>query len=98
MTTIAPVRDFIVVEKDVSETKSPGGIVMVSHTDTGKQVRGTVLSVGSGRVTENGAVVVPEVCPGDRVIFNFGSAIEVPLDDKKFFLLREDAIMCVLRD
>lgn len=94
---IHPIRDQIVVTKGREEEKvSPGGIITVS-VGTSKNVEGTVITVGSGRVTMNGNIVPLEVKAGDKVLFNPSMANEVQVDGRNFFVIREDAINALLR-
>lgn len=92
---VIPIRDFIVVSKDAGPEKTPSGLY-IAHTEE-KNVTGTVLSVGSGRVSMNGTVVPLEVKTGDRVMFNKNMATEVKEGDNAVFVLREDQVICVVR-
>lgn len=90
-----PIRDQIVVTKNDAESVSAGGIHIVVHEE--KNVQGTVLSVGSGRVSISGTVVPLEVKVGDTVLFNKNTAVEVKdKQGKSVYVLREDAVLCVL--
>lgn len=93
--TVKVLRDSIVVTKDPVAEKSAGGL-FVAHAET-KVVTGTVVAVGSGRITMAGAVVPLEVVVGDRVVFNKSMATEVTDNEVVFFVLREDAITCILQ-
>lgn len=93
---IFPVRDQVVVSKEKEGEKvSPGGIITVSVAPS-RNVEGTVVAVGSGRVTMSGVVVPLEVAVGDKVFFNPSQATEVSVDGNTFLVLREDAVI-VLR-
>jgi chaperonin GroES len=92
---IIPIRDFIVVSKeDATQTTSSG--LYIAHAEE-KNIKGTVLATGSGRVTMNGSVVPLDVSKGDTVLFNKNSAIEVKDGEKVVFVLREDNVICILR-
>jgi chaperonin GroES len=96
--SVHPIRDQVVVAKEKEGEKvSPGGIIHVSVSTTSKNVEGTVLAVGSGRVTMSGQVVPLDVKVGDKILFNPNMATEVQDDGKNFLVLREDAVLCVLR-
>jgi chaperonin GroES len=93
---VHPLRDFIVVSKDAStETRSPGGLVLVKVVEN--VVTGSVLAVGSGKVSSNGTSVPLEVAVGDKVVFNSNVATELKSDDGAVFLLREDNVLAVLK-
>jgi chaperonin GroES len=94
--TVQPIRDFIVVSKNSEqEERRPSGIVLVA-TET-KNVTGTVLAVGSGRVSMNGTVVPLEVNVGDKVVFNKNTATEVKDGHETVLVLREDQVICILK-
>jgi chaperonin GroES len=93
---IHPIRDQVVVSKQKEAEKiSPGGII-TPNMSSNRNVEGTVVAAGSGRVTMSGNVVPLEVKTGDTVLFNPGQAIEVQNEGSTFFVLREDAVI-VLR-
>ena len=88
---VHPIRDQVVVTKHKdSEKVSPGGIITVSLVP--KNVEGTVVAVGSGRVTMSGTIVPLEVKVGDKVLFNPSQANEVQVGDDTVLVLREDAL------
>ena len=94
--SVHPIRDFIVVSKDsTQEEVSKGGILMVSQE--AKTVTGTVLAVGSGRVSMSGAVIPLEVSRGDKVVFNKNVATEVKDGHDTVYVFREDQVIAVLR-
>jgi chaperonin GroES len=93
--TVQPIRDYIVVRKEEAAAKSSGGLY-IAHADE-KNVKGTVVAVGSGRVTMTGTIVPLDVSLGDRVLFSKSSAIEVKDGDETLHVLREDAVICIIR-
>lgn len=94
--SVQPIRDFIVVTKDSGPEKTPSGIY-IGHTEAEKNVTGTVVAVGSGRVTMNGSVVPLDVAVADKVVFNKNHATEVKEGEAAFWVLREDQVICILR-
>lgn len=93
--SVHPIRDFIVVTKDAGPEKSPGGL-FIAHTEE-KNITGTVIAVGSGRVTMNGSVVPLDVNVGDKVVFNKNLATEVKDGGESVLVLREDQVLCILK-
>jgi chaperonin GroES len=93
--SVHPIRDFIVVRKEESDEKSSSGLY-IAHVDE-KNVKGTVVAVGSGRVTMNGTVVPLDVQAGDKVMFNKNNATEVKEKDETLLVLREDSVICILK-
>lgn len=93
--TVQPIRDFIVVRReDAAQTTTSG--LYIAHAEE-KNVKGTVIAVGSGRVTMSGSVVPLDVQTGDKVLFNKSSAVEVKDGNETLLVMREDNIICVLK-
>lgn len=91
MSARQPLRDMIIVSKD-EQAKTTASGLYIAHTEE-KVVEGTVLSVGSGKVTADGTVIPLEVKPGDRVVFNKNFATEVTKNGETVLLLREEQIL-----
>ena len=91
---IRPLHDRVVVKRMEEERTSAGGIV-IPDSATEKPVRGEVLSVGNGKVSENGDVRPLDVKVGDQVLFGKYSGTEIKIDGEDFLVMREDDIMGV---
>lgn len=94
--TITPIHDFIVVEKKASETKTASGLVLTAPTDE-KMVQQEVFACGPGRLSDSGSLVPLSVKVGDKIVFSKSSAVEMKVEDKLYWVLREDAVICVLK-
>ena len=93
--SVLPIRDSIVVTKDSGPEKTQSRLY-IAHAEE-KNVVGTVLAVGTGRPSMNGSVIPLEVRVGDRVLFNKNIATEVKDGSDTVLVLREDAVICVIR-
>jgi chaperonin GroES len=93
--SVQPIRDFIAVSKNDAPKTTASGLFVATIEE--KNVQGTVLAVGSGRITMNGSVVPLEVQVGDVVLFNKNLAVEVKDGDSSVFVLKEDQVLCVIR-
>ena len=89
---IRPLHDRVVVKRMEEERTSAGGIV-IPDSATEKPVRGEVLSVGKGKIAENGDVRPLDVKPGDQVLFGKYSGTEIKIDGEELLVMREDDIM-----
>ena len=90
------IRDHIVISKDTEEdTKTASGLVIV-RTEPEKNISGTVLVVGSGRITMSGTIIPLEVSVGQKVVFNKNMATEIKHDGETVYVLREDQVLCIL--
>jgi len=92
---VKPVRSMILVSKKEAEEKTASGLFMPGNVDE-KMSTGEVVAVGSGHLTSGGAVVPLEVNVGDNVMFDNSTALQITVDGKKLFALREDQIYCIL--
>ena len=89
---LKPLADRVLVEVDVEESKTAGGILL-PDTAQKKSQRGTVIAIGSGKVLDNGERLPFEVAVGDRVLFAKYSGVDIEEGGKKFLLLSERDIL-----
>ena len=66
---IRPHRGRIVVKVLEADTVSAGGIV-IPDAATEKPNKGRIIAVGTGRLTETGTVIAPEVKENEVVLFS----------------------------
>jgi len=92
---LQPLGERVVVERDESEEKTAGGILL-PDTAKDKPARGKIVSVGNGRLLDNGTRSVLQVKVGDRVIFSSYAGETFKLEDGELLLMREDDILAVL--
>ena len=96
-TKLQPLGERLVVERDASEEKTAGGIVL-PDTAKDKPARGKVVSIGDGRLLDNGKRSPLQVKVGDRVIFSSYAGETFKVDDRELLLMREDDVLAVLED
>ena len=89
---LEPLDDRIVVEPMEAEEKTKGGIVL-PDTAKEKPQKGTVISVGPGRVADDGKRIPPTVKKGDKVIYAKYGGTEIEIHDKEYIILRESDIL-----
>ena len=92
---LQPLGDRVVVERDDAESKTAGGIVLPDSAKD-KPARGKVISVGEGRLLDDGSRGKMQVKVGDRVIFNSYSGESFKVGDDELLLMREDEILAVI--
>jgi len=92
---IRPLHDRLIVKREATERRSPGGIVIPDNA-TEKPTFGKVIAVGKGKVLENGEVRIPEVKEGDKILFGKYSGTEVKVDSEELVVMREEDVMAVL--
>ena len=89
---LKPLADRVLVEVDVEESKTAGGILL-PDTAQKKSQKGTVIAIGSGKVLDNGERLPFEVAVGDRVLFAKYSGVDIEEGGKKFLLISERDIL-----
>jgi len=92
---IRPLHDRVVVRRVEEEKVSAGGIV-IPDSATEKPSQGEVISVGNGKILDNGDVKPLDVKAGDKVLFGKYSGTEVKIDGEELLVMREDDIMGVV--
>jgi chaperonin GroES len=92
---IRPLHDRVVLKRMEEERTSPGGIV-IPDSATEKPVKGEVIAVGNGKITDNGSVRALDVKEGDKVLFGKYSGTEVKVEGEEVLVMREDDIMAVI--
>ena len=92
---IRPLHDRVVIKRMEEERMSSGGIV-IPDSATEKPIRGEVVSIGKGKVSESGELRPLDVKPGDEVLFGKYSGTEIKIDGIDLLVMREGDIMGVL--
>ncbi|MFW2440991.1 MAG: co-chaperone GroES [Arenicellales bacterium] len=93
--SIRPLHDRVVVRRLDEEKTTAGGIVLPDSA-TEKPMEGEVISVGNGKINENGDVRPLDVKAGNKVLFGKYSGTEVKVDGEELLIMREDDIMAVV--
>ena len=93
--SIRPLHDRVVVRRLDEERTTAGGIVLPDSA-TEKPMEGVVVSVGNGKISENGDVRPLDVKAGDKVLFGKYSGTEIKVDGEELLVMREDDIMAVI--
>ncbi len=93
---LKPIRDRIVIRLLEAETKTASGLI-IPDAAAEKPSQGEVLAAGSGRITEDGAIVPMEVKEGDRVLFSKHAGQTVKIDSEEYHILKEDDVMAIVQ-
>ena len=93
---ITPLGDRVLVKRlEPAETKK-GGII-IPETAQEKPMEATVISVGTGKVLEDGTKVKFEVAKGDRVLIGKYSGTDVKIDDEDYLILSQNDILAIVK-
>ncbi len=94
-TKFQPLGDRVVIQRDESEETTAGGIVLPDAAKD-KPARGKIISIGDGKVLDDGSRSKFQVKPGDRVLFSSYAGESFTVDDEELLLMREEDILCVI--
>ena len=92
---LRPLQDRVIVKQTEAEEKTKSGIFLPDAAKE-KPTKGKVVSVGPGRLDDNGKPMEIPVRAGDTVYYGKYSGTEVEVDGQKFVILREQDILGVL--
>jgi chaperonin GroES len=92
---IRPLADKVLVERVEAEAKTAGGIVL-PDTAKEKPQRGKIVSVGTGKVLEDGTRKEMQVKKGDLVLFTSYAGTEIKINGKEYLIMDESDIMAVI--
>lgn len=92
---LQPLGDRVVVKREASEGKTAGGILL-PDTAKDKPARGTISSVGNGKLLDDGRRSQLQVRVGDRVVFHSYAGEVFQVGDEELLLMREDDILAVI--
>jgi chaperonin GroES len=94
---IRPLHDRILAKRLAEKDKTAGGLFIPDKAKE-KPLEALVISVGSGKVLENGKTQALTVKAGDRVLIGKYSGSEVKLDGDEHIILREDDVLAILEN
>ncbi len=89
---IRPLDDRVIVEPLEAEEKTEGGIVL-PDTAKEKPTKGKVISVGEGKLLDNGSRAKILVKKGDQVLYGKYAGSEITVGGKEYLILRESDIL-----
>ena len=92
---VVPIGDKIVVKRLDAEEKTSGGILLPDSAQE-KPKQGRVLSVGDGKLLNDGRRAVHQVAEGDRVLFSSWAGAEVVVDGQELLIMSEEEILAIL--
>ena len=92
---IRPLHDRVVVKRMEEERTSAGGIV-IPDSATEKPMKGEVIAVGNGKVSDSGEIRPLDVKVGDQVLFGKYSGTEIKIDGDEVLIMREEDILGVI--
>ena len=93
--SLRPLGDRVIIKPKPKDEMTSSGIVL-PDTASEKPQEGSVLSVGPGRVLDNGKRIEMEVKAGDIVLFAKYAGSEVKLDSEDYLVIRESDLLAIV--
>jgi chaperonin GroES len=94
-TKFTPLHDRILVRR-VDEANTTRGGIIIPDSAKDKPQEGEVVSVGKGKISEEGKVRPLDVKDGDRTLFGKYSGTEIKIDGEDFIIMREEEVLGIL--
>ncbi|MDO8514186.1 MAG: co-chaperone GroES [bacterium] len=89
--------DRVLVRPEEQMKKTASGILIPDTAKQEKATRGTVLSVGPGRMNDDGKVLPMSLKVGQKVYFNPGWESEIEVDNEKLHLIHESDVKAIIK-
>ena len=90
-----PLNDRILLKR-IEEKEAVKGGIIIPDTAKEKPMEGEVISVGPGKMMEDGKRSPMDLKAGDRVLFGKYAGTEIKIDDVEYVIMREEEILAVL--
>jgi len=94
-TKLQPLGDRVVIRRETAEEKTKGGLYL-PDTAKDKPARGTVVSIGDGRLLDNGKRSTFQIKEGDKVLFLSYAGEEFKIGDDELLLMRESDVLAII--
>lgn len=92
---LQPLGDRIVVKRDEGNEKTEGGIFLPDSAKD-KPTRGTVVSIGDGKLLDDGSRSELQVKEGDVVLFTSYAGENIEIGDQEYLLMSETDVLAVI--
>jgi chaperonin GroES len=90
-----PLRDRVLVKFSTEEEKTAGGL-FIPDSAKEKPQRGTIIAVGTGKITDDGKRQTMDVKVGDTVLFDKYSGSKIKIDDEDYLIIREEDVLGIV--
>lgn len=92
---VKPLQDRVIVKRIEEDDTTKGGII-IPDTAKEKPIEGKVVSVGGGKLTDDGKKQPLEVKAGDKVLFGKYAGTDIQIEGEEHLIMREDDIIAII--
>ncbi|MGE4285050.1 MAG: co-chaperone GroES [Phycisphaerae bacterium] len=94
---LKPLSDNVLLKRVEESSVTTGGIVLPDSAKE-RSSRGTVISVGPGRLKDDGTRAAMSVKAGDVVIFESYAPRDIKLNGEEYLIVDQGSIIAVIED
>ena len=94
---LKPLGSRVIISPVEEEKTTESGIVIPETAEKERPVKGKVLSVGPGKVTDSGERIPVSVREGDMVLFKKYGPDEIEIEGEKYLVADEEDILAVIK-
>ena len=94
---LKPLGSRVIISPVEEEKTTESGIVIPETAEKERPVKGKVLSVGPGKVTDSGERIPVSVKEGDMVLFKKYGPDEIEIEGEKYLVADEEDILAVIK-
>ena len=94
---VKPLNDRVLVKR-LEEVQVTKGGIYIPDTAKEKPVEGKVISVGPGKVNDQGNRVPLNLKEGDKILFGRYAGSEIKIEGEEYLMMREDDILAIIED
>ncbi len=95
--SLRPLGDRLLVQRVEQKETLKGGIILPDSAKK-KQEVAIVVTIGSGKITDDGKTLPMPVKAGDKVLMDKYSGQEVTVDDEEYVVLRAGDIIATIEE
>jgi len=92
---IKPLADKVLIKRVEAESTTKGGIVLPDSAKE-KPRRGKIVSVGDGKLLDDGKRAQFQVKVGDAVLFASYGGTEIKVDGEELLIMEESDILAII--
>jgi chaperonin GroES len=96
MIEFIPIRDRLLVKKIEDSMKTKSGLVLSDDTKE-RPTKGEVLSVGEGKLNEDGKLIPMVIGKGDKIVYPKYAGHPIKLDGIEYLILDENEVLGIIK-
>ena len=94
-TKFTPLHDRILVRREEELGTTRGGLI-IPDSAKDKPQAGTVISVGEGKINDEGKLFPLALKEGDCILFAKYSGTDIKLDGEEFLIMKEEEVLGIV--